>query len=121
MVHVATRMELGNRMKSILYVVGLIMLGKGGYDFYGAIFGTTTFEDVINTNIQFEATYYIFGIIFGVICKATKDDGLLKVFSGIVGLFCLLISGFVLLDSHSDTTGAAYDCVSSSNMDQCLK
>ncbi|MEF2524359.1 hypothetical protein V4D10_18490 [Vibrio mimicus] len=108
-------------MKSILYVVGVIMLGKAGYDFYGAIFGTTTFEEVINKNIQFEAAYYVFGIVFGVICKATKDDGLLKSFAGLVGLVCLLISGFVIFDSHSDTTGAAYDCVSNPNMDACLE
>ncbi|OOE41779.1 hypothetical protein BZG00_02085 [Salinivibrio kushneri] len=111
-------------MNVVLFLIGLGILGKGVVDFQSALLGTTTFDDIISKDMYFEAGYYYFGFVYGAVCAFAVKSGKLKIFSSTVGLICLLISGYVIIDSYNETKGAAEKCGSHGQADlvtECLE
>ena len=110
-------------MNKVLVIIGLAILVKGAFDFQAALFGTTTFEDVVSKNYYFEAWYYYFGFLFGLI-GAYLGSWPVKIFTSIVGGVCLLISAFTIIDTLSETKWQAEDCALLGSPDAitvCLK
>lgn len=110
-------------MNKVLVIIGLAILVKGAFDFQEALLGTTTFEDVVSKNPYFEAGYYYFGFLFGLV-SAYLGSRPVKIFTSIVGGVCLLISTFTIIDTLSETKWQAEDCASLGSTDAitaCLK
>lgn len=110
-------------MNKLLVMVGLLILGKGIFDFWGALFGTTTFEEATSMNPYFEAGYYYFGFVFGVISAYLGNTGV-KIFSSIVCGVCLIISAHTIFDTLGETKWQAEECASLptlDDIDRCFK
>ena len=110
-------------MNKVFIIVGLAILSKGLFDFQDAFFGTTTFEDVMSKDQYFEAGYYYFGFVFGLMAAYFGSPSV-KVFSLLVAVVCLLISAFVIIDTLSETKWQAEECPllpTPDEINDCLK
>ena len=109
-------------MNRTLFILGMVIISKGIYDFQSAFFGTTTFNDVAEKNVEFEIWYYYFGFLYGVFC-AYVGNSFVKVFSISISIICLCISGYALYDTDEETHRALFECValpSPDAVDKCL-
>src|SRR5690606_1233756 len=116
-------MKNGVVMNKLLVMIGLLILGKGIFDFWGALFGTTTFEEATSMNTYFEAGYYYFGFVVG-LSIAYLGNTVVKIYTSIVCGSCLTITPYTILDNLGQTKWQAEECTSIptlDDIDRCFK